>query len=491
MADTPAYAPQLCPTPHDGAYAPDEAANLDHAERRFRELLDRAPIGIAHHRMIYDDEGRAVDYFFLAANKAYKELTGVDPVGKRVTEAFPGIERDPFDWIGLYAEVVATGVEKRFSQYFALNDRYYDCVAFRNAPGCFVVAFNEITEQKRTEAELEREKRLLRTIMDTSPVGIATVDVDGAITYANKRAEEILGLSRDDITNRAYNAPAWKSTTLDGRPLPDEEQPFMVVKRRNAPAYGIRHAIEWPNGRRVILSVNGSPILGPNGEFRGMVATFEDITEQRAAEERIEAMLREKELILKETHHRVKNNLLVAASLLDLEAEQQSDERCSAAIDAAAERVRALMSLYDRLYRSGGEGFRHLDEALPPLLDEIVTLVSSRTRLSLETAIEHVEIPAKDLVTIGIILNELVANSAKYAFGRRTDGRITVSARRDGRELRLRYADDGVGLPTSIGFDESSGFGMRLVGVLAEQLKARAHIERGTGAAFEFVIPLL
>ena len=93
--------------------------------------------------MIYDGNGKAIDYRFLDANQSFKCLTGMDPIGKLVTDAFPGIENDPFDWIGLYAKVARTGEEMRFRQHFVVNDRWYDCVAYQYKPDHFVVAFLE------------------------------------------------------------------------------------------------------------------------------------------------------------------------------------------------------------------------------------------------------------------------------------------------------------------------------------------------------------
>lgn len=459
-------------------------------EEGYRKLFDHAPIGIAYHRMVYDEAGRPIDYFFVAANRTYKELTGVDPVGKLVTQAFPGIEKDPFNWIGVFGEVAHLGTEKRFKQHFAINDRWYDCVAYRTRPDHFAVAFSEVTEHKLTEAALEKERAFLDVIMETSPVGIVTVDEDGAITYANRRAEEILGLSKESITARSYDAPGWHSTGVDGKPFPDGSQPFSIVKRSLAPAYGIRHAIEWPDGRRVVLSVNARPMLESGGCFRGMVATIEDITERYEGEERIRAMLREKELILKETHHRIKNNMSVVAALLNLEAAAHQGSDSGKVLWEAAGRIQAMTQLYDRLYRSENTEAQDLKEVLPSLLEEIVSLVSGKARVALETRIAEIVLPARMIVSIGIILNELVTNSVKYAFPGRDRGLISVTANAVGDRVLLRYADDGVGLPASVSFEESSGFGMQLIGLLAQELGMVVEIERGAGTAISFDFPV-
>ena len=138
----------------------------------FKALFEKGPIGVAYHRMIYDESGKPVDYYFLDANQSYQQITGVNPVGKLVTEAFPGIENDSFDWIGTFGEVAATGKEIRIQQYLELNDKWYDCVGYQYKPDHFVAAFFDITELKRTEIALKESEEIFRHFMENSPVYI-------------------------------------------------------------------------------------------------------------------------------------------------------------------------------------------------------------------------------------------------------------------------------------------------------------------------------
>ncbi|MHB0866808.1 MAG: PAS domain S-box protein [Thermoleophilia bacterium] len=119
---------------------------------------------------------------------------------------------------------------------------------------------------------------LLAKILETSPAGITVVDAAGRITFANHKAETILGLARSEITSRVYNAPEWRITTLAGGEFPDAELPFQRVKETGKPVEDVRHAIVWPDGRTVCLSINAAPLTDALGGFAGMVATLEDIT---------------------------------------------------------------------------------------------------------------------------------------------------------------------------------------------------------------------
>jgi PAS domain S-box-containing protein len=162
------------------------------------------------------------------------------------------------------------------------------------APVCRVV-MSDITERKQAEGALRQERDLLNRIAETSPTGIITTNSLGQIIYANVQAERILGLTRDAISQRNYNAPEWRITSYDGQPFPDDELPFRCVMTTGQPVFDVGHAIEWPDGRRVLLSINAAPLFDSAGQLDGIVASIADVTERKRAEEALresEAQLR-------------------------------------------------------------------------------------------------------------------------------------------------------------------------------------------------------
>jgi len=166
-------------------------AALWESQLNFKALFEKGPIGVAYHRMIYDEFGKPVDYLFLDANQSYQKLTGVNPVGKLVTEAFPGIENDPFDWIGTFGEVAKTGKEIRFQQYLQTNNRWYDCVGYQYKPDHFVAAFFEITEKRLAEMALLESNELNNTLLKTIPFGMDIVDEQGNILFQSENMENV------------------------------------------------------------------------------------------------------------------------------------------------------------------------------------------------------------------------------------------------------------------------------------------------------------
>lgn len=179
---------------HDVTNRKRAEAGLLEAEWKFRALFEKGPIGVAYHEMIYDASGKPVDYRFVDANESYQALTGIDPRGKTVLEAFPGIENDPFDWIGTYGHVARSGKSIHFEQYLQLNDRWYDCVAYQYKQDHFVAAFFEITERKRAQESLH----IISIAIESSVGAVALADLHGSVTYVNPACVSLWGYEDKD-----------------------------------------------------------------------------------------------------------------------------------------------------------------------------------------------------------------------------------------------------------------------------------------------------
>ncbi|HZG38737.1 MAG TPA: EAL domain-containing protein, partial [Nodosilinea sp.] len=142
----------------------------------------------------------------------------------------------------------------------------------------------DVTDRKAADLALQTERDLLDSVMSTSVAAITVLSPDGRILFANSRAEKILGLTLSDLTQRTYNSFEWRATDLDGGPWREELQPFHLVLTTGEPVYNIRHAIEWPNGQRRALSVNGAPVKDAEDNIVSLVFTVNDITDQIEAE---------------------------------------------------------------------------------------------------------------------------------------------------------------------------------------------------------------
>lgn len=204
--------------------------------------------------------------------------------------------------------------------------------------------------------------------------------------------------------------------------------------------------------------------------------------ERKKAEEKIKDLLAEKELLLKEVHHRIKNNMNTIVSLLVLQATRLKNPEAVAALKDSQSRVLSMMVLYDKLYRSHSFMEVSFKEYLINLIEEIAANFENRDRVKVEMQIEDFIINTKVLSTLGIIVNELITNAMKYAFSGRDKGLLTVSATLKDKTVTLIIKDNGIGLPETVNIEASTGFGLELINMLTKQLKGNIKIERSGGS---------
>ncbi len=207
-------------------------------------------------------------------------------------------------------------------------------------------------------------------------------------------------------------------------------------------------------------------------------------------EKKIEALLAEKELLLYEVHHRIKNNLNTVMNLLTLQADAAKTKSTSEALVSAASRMKAMSLLYDRLYRSDNISSMPIDKYVPPLMEEILSVFPDRFRVELFVEMPNDKLDAEKLSSLGIILNELAFNSMKYAFKGRQTGMISVTAYRKENEIYCEFEDDGIGLPKEINFEKSKTFGFTLVKGIARQMGGSIRLLPHSGTRYEIKFPI-
>jgi two-component sensor histidine kinase len=197
----------------------------------------------------------------------------------------------------------------------------------------------------------------------------------------------------------------------------------------------------------------------------------------------------EKALILREVHHRIKNNLSTIQGLLYLQAESMPDSAASAALADAQHRVQSMMLLYDRIYRTESYGAVSARHYVTDLVDRVLENFPAPPVVTVEKDLADLALSADQLQPLGMILNELLTNVMKYAFRGRDKGRIWVAVTAVGPRVELVLEDDGPGLPATVDFQNSTGFGLQLVGMLARQLGGSIRVDRERGARVVLEFP--
>ncbi len=461
------------------------AFRLHEARRMYKETFDHSINGLCIHRMLSDDQGQPRDCEYVSVNPAFTRHTGLDSAGlpgRTVKELYPGAEGERV--VQLYASVLASGKARETRYFFQPTGKWFDLTIFPLRGETFTVVVQDITDRVEAERTLREEREFFSSVMEISPVGITTVDAGGHITYANRRAEEILGLSRSEITNRTYDEPAWRHTDLDGSPFPDEKQPFNQVKESLGTVYDVQHGITWPDGKTVFLSINGAPLLDEEGGFQGMVASLEDITRRREADAQIRGLLEEKEVLFRELQHRIKNNLSSLAGLLRIEAETLEDEGLRERYQILEQRIRAMAILQDKLHQ--GKNLRRMQAG--PYLRDLHKSIREAFNLAgrgidLVEEYEDLELSVDNLQACGLLSTELISNGVKHAFGAKPPpgAQIRISlAREASGSCCFSVEDNGRGYQGAPGEKREGGgahFGETLIQVMSEQLGGRLERE--------------
>jgi two-component sensor histidine kinase len=230
------------------------------------------------------------------------------------------------------------------------------------------------------------------------------------------------------------------------------------------------------------------PKLDATGKTDGLIGYFRNITERKRAEAKLQASLREKEALLKEIHHRVKNNLQVVTSLLRLQSGKMASPEVQAALLDLQNRVHAMALIHEHLYRA--ENLAQVD--LAPYLKILCAqlfhaLVARRGAVQFHQDLASVHLGLDQAIPCGLLVNELVSNCLKHAFpdGRAGEVRVELQPVAGGPAVRLRVADNGVGLPAGFDLKRLTSLGLQLAPDLARQMGGKLEIGPGPGAVFE------
>jgi PAS domain S-box-containing protein len=347
-----------------------------------------------------------------------------------------------------------------------------------------------ITERKKVETGLENTRKELEIIKKTDDAAsefaesvintvrepLLSLDQDLRVVTVSRsfyevfkvKPEETVGQLIYDLGNKQWDIPKLRELLEN-----------ILSKHTAFENYEVEHSFA-SIGKRIML-LNARQIRQTSDKQRTILLAIEDITVRKAAEIKIQALLAEKDVILKEVHHRIKNSMSTIGSLLHLQSISLQDPAAVKALNDTQSRVRSMMVLYDKLYRSNDYTAMSIREYLFPLIDDIVENFPNNNFVKIKKNISDFILDAKTLQSIGIIVNELLTNIMKYAFTDRDKGVISISALLTGIKVSIIVQDDGKGMPEKNTFENSNGFGFMLVKILAQQLGGTIDIMRDNG----------
>jgi PAS domain S-box-containing protein len=334
-------------------------------------------------------------------------------------------------------------------------------------------------------AELERRtyetSELLSTLVQSSEDAIVAYDGSGAVMSWNAGARVVLGWREDEVLGKDAR------TFVPGPLLADHDAKLkQVFAGENVPAYETARLTK--DGRRVDVAVRLSPVRNVLGGVRAVSEICRDVSAAKEADRLLRGSLREKELLLKEVHHRVKNNLQVISSLLNLQAQHLPDPAQRNIFTDSQSRVQSIALVHEKLYQSKDLANIDCEQYVQTLVDGLFHAQNYSERgihHTIEVGGAH--LPVDAAIPCGLIINELVTNALKHAFPTGRPGRVRVSLKPGQDEsMELVVEDDGRGLPEDIDPRKTTSLGLDLVFTFAEQLDAKVEIERSHGTAFRF-----
>lgn len=335
----------------------------------------------------------------------------------------------------------------------------------------------DATERKQVRRDLAESEQYLRTILETTTDGFWLIDLDGRIVDANSAYCRMSGYEREEILElRAYDIDA----DMDEHGVHDQIR--KIVHSGNE-VFETRHVRR--DGSVFDVEVTASALDSYGG---ALVCFCRDISPRKANERRIQSLLAQQEVIMGEVHHRIKNDMILVRSMLELQAGASDEAHCVHALQDAARRVEVFSRAYTHMYENDSVQWVHLPALVNDLVEDLGDSAVPRG-VRVEVDVADITIAARESVSVGIILNELVTNAAKYAFNGGGGDRLVVAAAFDGTgTLRLEISDNGPGFPASSLHDGEVGYGITVARTLAEQHDGYIELENDGGARATAVV---
>ncbi len=337
----------------------------------------------------------------------------------------------------------------------------------------------EIFDRKQAEDALRESERKYRTLIENIPQKIFYKDRNSIYITCNENYARDLNITTDEIFGK---------TDYDFFPKELAEK-YMQDDRRIIQA-GKTEEIEekyLQDGREFNVQTIKTPIWDENKNLIGLLGIFWDITDRIKSQEQIKASLREKEVLLREIHHRVKNNMQVITTLLLLQSDKIKDKQYADMFKESQDRIKSMALVHEKLYRT--ESLTEIDfkEYVKSLVNSLFRSYGvNPDRIDLKMDVEDVSLGLENAIPCGLIINELVSNSLKYAFPENREGEIKIALYSiNADDLVLEVNDNGIGMPEELDIRNTESIGLHLVTILSEdQLDGRIELNRVNGTLF-------
>jgi PAS domain S-box-containing protein len=328
-------------------------------------------------------------------------------------------------------------------------------------------------------------------VLRSSGEALVGLSTEGLIRSWNPAAERLFGYTAQESLGSSISklVPAHLQS----------EQQDVLTRLQAGETVAVETVRVTKEGRTVTVILNAAPVLDSTGQIIGISAALTDITERKQMEQQLRESEQNLAALVQEIHHRIKNNLQMVVSLLNLHAGQTQEPLVVEALSEAGSRVQAIARLHETLYASSNLAEINFGEYLQHLTNELQRL-HSRAEISVQVFTDDIVLGMDTAIPLGLIANELILNCWKHAFPSGREGRVTISVEYvrdsvksgeplDQAVIRLHVQDDGIGLPPGLDIDRTESLGLRLVQLLARQLHAEVQAQTGAGLSLTVTVP--
>ncbi|OAI07526.1 PAS domain S-box protein [Methylomonas methanica] len=331
----------------------------------------------------------------------------------------------------------------------------------------------DITERKRLDHRF-------RQAVESAPNAIVMVNESGTIQMVNLQTEMSFGYSRTELLGQAVEilVPERFRSAHAGFRQAYLAAPVSRPMGAGRDLYGLRK-----DGTEFPIEIGLGLIDDENGTI--VLSSIVDISARKSANDKLRQALNEKEMLLKEVYHRVKNNLQVVSSLINLQARNVKNAETVELLKQSADRIKAMALLHEKLYHSKDLARIDFNEYIRSLADHLLYGYGDRSgNIAISMSIDNVFLDVDTAIPCGLIISELLSNALKHAFPDDRSGEIGISFRHDDGTLILVISDDGIGFPAGLDFKKSTSLGLQLVNSLTNQLMGDMTLDRQHGSRF-------
>ena len=474
----------------------DEITELKEAEKELREknlFIDSIIENIPNMIFVKDAE----ELRFVRLNKAGEELLGYpreEMLGKNDYDFFPKEEADFFtnkDRLVLNSgELIDISEEEIHTKQKGVRTLHTKKITIYDEDGKpkYLLGISEdITERKRSEDQLRENEEYYRSVVENAHDLIIETDYGGSFIYVSPNHESILGYEPEELVGKS----------IFDKIHPDDRTDVFANFTQALISMSNGHGVfryQCKNGDWRWFETNGRPIRTPSGQVR-IILHSRDITERRSAEEQLRKSLKEKESLLREIHHRVKNNLQVISSLLSLQSDYAKDEDSLRLFRESQNRISTIALIHEQLYQSKDLAEIKIGNYIKDLADNLISVYGDGGNgVEVEIDNDDISVDIDTAIPCGLIVNELFSNCLKHAFQARNGNKkqgntkdlIFVGFKSNpSGSLLLTVRDNGVGLPEGLDYKNTDSLGLQLVCTLTDQLGGVVEVENQGGCAFK------